>query len=61
MDIVSEVTLTYKINNRVYRLSVPWTAPYSEVHEVLKIFSEKALEIEADARQRIDKSALNNE
>lgn len=57
MDIFAEVTLVTTVNNRIYRLSIPWAAPYGELHEVIKGFDTQARELEESAAQIAQQTA----
>lgn len=63
MDIYAEVTLVKVVNGRQYRLSIPWAAPFEEMHGVISEFADKGRELEDNARlqaqQQVDKGATN--
>ncbi len=59
MDIYADITIVKTINGRTYRLSIPWSAPYEELHAIIKDFENKAREMEESAhmiaQQKLDK------
>ncbi len=50
MDIFTEVAMVSTVNARTYRLSIPWSAPYQELHTVIKEFEIRAREMEEAAK-----------
>lgn len=61
MDTFSTIELATTVNNRTYRLSVPWAAPYEELHVVIKEMESKAREMEESARMIAMQHADKNE
>lgn len=57
MDLYLEFTVIHKVNDRTYRLSMPYGSPYPEVLESLDAFKSAVLEIEDRAKNAAQQQA----
>lgn len=57
MDLYLEFTIVQKVNDRIYRLSLPYGDPYSRAIEALEGFKAAVLEIEERAKSAAQQKA----
>ena len=57
MDVIAEVSIVKTIENRTYKISIPWAASYEELNMVLREFCAKALEMEESAKLIVQQKA----